>query len=196
MSASIEEQLEDALSYQAKLESCLTIVEDKAGLLQEIRDTEDTLQRLVYESLQLYVQAPKRPLPPTAVTLLGLAFRDVVSGERSPLFEPKKKRSGDRSSPLQDQIYRGIAIAYIELARTGVIDDRTFLKTVREAYDVDGSTLPNWEKDAEARRYAEAFVGDLDQLDTVDTSLANQIKILMKHSGKKFQFRRRRRQWP
>ena len=41
MSANFEEQLEAAISYKWKLESCLTIVEDKSGLLQDIQGKAD-----------------------------------------------------------------------------------------------------------------------------------------------------------
>lgn len=188
----LETKLKATVDQQGLLEGCLTVVDDKSALLQEIQDTENELQLLIVESLQNSYQFPDRPLPPTAVMLLGLAFRDVTSGNRSRLFEPKKRQPGDRSSPVQDQIYRGIAIAYIELARAGVIPDRTFMKTIEETYAVVPGTPRLWLRNSELRQCAEVFIGDLANLETVDRSLASQIETLMKNSGERFQYRRER----
>jgi len=86
----------------------------------------------------------KKPLPEDMALELKMAFKTVLGDTTDPLFTPRKKPGG-REHPWSKD-YIGDAISYLNAVSNGIIIDKTPIKTVAEAFDVDQSTVRKWNK--------------------------------------------------
>ncbi len=124
-----------------------------------------------------------------AVKFLAFAFRDIISGSHSWLFDQTERRSGDRSTAIQGLNYIAIAVAYAESSKAKLIDDRRYNKTIREAYGVSPKAVRVWIKDSRLRGIAEEFFGkSLENLANSDNCVAQQIADQLSHAGAQYKY--------
>lgn len=113
------------------------------------REWFEALAMVLTEYLRSHGQPGKRsPLYPIPSAAIGRAagLAENFAAGRIPLILRDINSGGHPSrSPLERRDI-ATALSYIEHARAARISDRAFIKIVAEAFDVDRSTVRDWEK--------------------------------------------------